>query len=244
MEKLKFEGSTLDDALSNASKSLGCEIDSLDFEVVEETKGFLGIGSKTIINASIKEAELDMVKEENSESENVSITKEEFEIEDKPVLVEEETKEDLFFDTVKDFIETTISKMGIKANLVINTVDEDVISFDIVGEDIAILIGKYGATLDSLQYLACIVANKKCPCRRRIVIDADGHRAKRTKELQERAIKIADMVVKHGREAVMEPQNAKDRRIVHMVLRNHPGVKTYSEGDGMDRHVIISPKEN
>ena len=155
--------------------------------------------------------------------------------------MEEESDEDIFFDTAKEFIEKTIELMGIKVNLIIDTVTEDRIAFNMVGEDIAILIGKFGATLDSLQYLACIIANKKFPCKRRIVIDADGHRAKRTKELQDRALKIAEMVVKHGREAVMEPQSANDRRIVHMALRNYEGVKTYSEGEGMERHVIISP---
>lgn len=234
MEKQKFEASSLEEAISCAAAAYGADVSSVEYEITEESKGFLGLGSKTVIEAWVKE----------SENAPVSITKEENEIDDEPVLVKEETETDVFFETAKEFLENTIAKMGIKANLVINTVDEEVISFDIVGEDIAILIGKYGATLDALQYLSCIIANKKFPCRRRIVIDADGHRAKRTKDLQDRAMKIAEMVVKHGREAVLEPQNAKDRRIVHMVLRNHPGVKTYSEGEGMDRHVIISPKDN
>ena len=234
-EKQKFEGSTLDEALANASVSLGVDVSLIDYSVVEEVKGFLGIGSKIVIEASKKEIPV---------TSPVSITKEEGEPEEKPVLVEEESDEDVFFDTAKEFIEKTIELMGLKVNLIIDTVTEDRIAFNIVGEDIAILIGKFGATLDSLQYLACIIANKKFPCKRRIVIDADGHRAKRTKELQERALKIAEMVVKHGREAVMEPQSANDRRIVHMALRNYEGVKTYSEGEGMERHVIISPKDN
>ena len=234
-EKQKFEGSTLDEALANASVSLGVDVSLIDYSVVEEVKGFLGIGSKIVIEASKKEILV---------TSPVSITKEEGEPEEKPVLVEEESDEDVFFDTAKEFIEKTIELMGLKVNLIIDTVTEDRIAFNIVGEDIAILIGKFGATLDSLQYLACIIANKKFPCKRRIVIDADGHRAKRTKELQERALKIAEMVVKHGREAVMEPQSANDRRIVHMALRNYEGVKTYSEGEGMERHVIISPKDN
>lgn len=231
MEKEMFEGGTLEEAIEKASEKFDCPKEKIDYSVTEESKGFLGLGSKVVIEASVK-------------CEEVSITKEEGEVEEKPVLIEEESEEDVFFETAKSFIETTISKMNIKADLIINSVDEDTIAFDVVGDDIAILIGKYGATLDALQYLACIISNKKCPCKRRIVIDADGHRAKRTKELQERALKIADMVVKHGREAVMEPQSAKDRRIVHMALRNKAGVKTYSEGEGMERHVIISPSDN
>ena len=234
-DKQNFEGSSIDDALRVACEALGVDVSELEYSVVEEVKGFLGLGSKVVIEACKKEIPAPLT---------VSIIKEEGEPDEKPVLVEEESKEDVFFDVAKDFIEKTIELMGIKVNLIIDTVTEDRISFNIVGEDIAILIGKYGATLDSLQYLACIIANKKFPCKRRIVIDADGHRAKRTKDLQERALKIADMVVKHGREAVMEPQSANDRRIVHMALRNYEGVKTYSEGEGMERHVIISPKEN
>ena len=235
-EKQKYEGSTLEDALAAAGEALGVDVSEIEYSVVEEVKGFLGLGSKVVIEASKKEAPVATTP--------VSITKEEGEPEEKPVLVEEESDEDIFFDTAKEFIEKTIELMGIKVNLIIDTVTEDRIAFNMVGEDIAILIGKFGATLDSLQYLACIIANKKFPCKRRIVIDADGHRAKRTKELQDRALKIAEMVVKHGREAVMEPQSANDRRIVHMALRNYEGVKTYSEGEGMERHVIISPKDN
>jgi len=235
MEKELFEGTDLEEALEKASEKFGCSKEKIDYNVIEESKGFLGIGSKTVIEAVIKESGI-----ENP----ISITKEEDEPEEKPVLIEEESEEDIFFETAKSFIKTTISKMNIKADLIINSVDDDTIAFDVVGEDIAILIGKYGATLDALQYLACIVSNKEYPCKRRITIDADGHRAKRAKELQERALKIAEMVVKHGREAVMEPQSAKDRRIVHMALRNKAGVKTYSEGEGMERHVIISPSDN
>ena len=234
MESYKFEGSSIEDALSKACDELSVSENEIEYKLIEESKGFLGIGSKVVI-------EVNKVQDTNH---TVSITLEEGDPIDKPVLIEEESDKDLFFETAKEFIETTVSKMGIKVSLQVNTVNEELIAFDVIGDDIAILIGKYGATLDALQYLACIAANKKFPCRRRIVIDADGHRAKRTKEIQERALKIADMVVKHGREAVMEPQNAKDRRIVHMVLRNHPGVKTYSEGEGIERHVIISPKDN
>ena len=232
-EKQQFEASSLEEVLSKACEAFSVSQDEIEYSVIEEKKGILGIGSKVVIEASKKEIEVP--------TEPVSITKEADEIEDKPVLVEAESEEDVFFKAAKEFLENTIAKMNIKATLIQDTVNEDVIVFNIVGEDIAILIGKYGATLDSLQYLACIVANKKFPCRRRIVLDADGHRAKRTKDLENRAIKIAEMVVKHGREAVMEPQNAKDRRIVHMALRNFEGVKTYSEGDGIERHVIISP---
>ncbi len=234
-EKQNFEGPSLEEALSLAGEALGVDVSEIEYSVIDEAKGFLGLGSKVVIEACKKDTPCVAP---------VSITKEEGEPEEKPILVEEESKEDIFFDTAKDFIEKTIELMGIKVSLIIDTVTEDRISFNIVGEDIAILIGKYGATLDSLQYLACIIANKNFPCKRRVVIDADGHRAKRTKELQDRAVKIADMVVKHGREAVMEPQSANDRRIVHMALRNYEGVKTYSEGEGMERHVIISPKDN
>lgn len=236
MEKELFEGSSLEEALEKASEKFGCSKEKIDYNVTEESKGFLGIGSKTVIEA--------VIRKEGGIENPVSITKEENEPEEKPVLIEAESEEDVFFETAKSFIETTINKMNIKADLIINSVDDDTIAFDVVGEDIAILIGKYGATLDALQYLACIVSNKAYPCKRRITIDADGHRAKRAKELQERALKIAEMVVKHGREAVMEPQSAKDRRIVHMALRNKAGVKTYSEGEGMERHVIISPSDN
>lgn len=141
-----------------------------------------------------------------------------------------------------EFLTETVRLMGIDADVEIRSESSSSVDFEFVGPDIALLIGKHGKTIDALQYLADVTAFKKYPCRKRVVLDADNHRSKRTKELQEKALKIAEMVRSYGKEAVMEPQSAKERRIIHMTLADQPGVKTYSEGSGAERHIVISPK--
>ncbi|MBQ9357988.1 MAG: KH domain-containing protein [Abditibacteriota bacterium] len=141
-----------------------------------------------------------------------------------------------------EFLAETIKLMGIDAEVVLKSQTENTVDFEFLGEDIALLIGKHGKTIDALQYLADVTAYKKYPCRKRVSLDADNHRSKRTEELKEKVLRIAEMVRQYGKEAVMEPQSAKDRRFIHMLLADQPGVKTYSEGTGAERHIVISPK--
>lgn len=145
-------------------------------------------------------------------------------------------------DKAYEFLSETIRLMGLDAEVRLTGQSDSTVDFEFVGPDIALLIGKHGKTIDALQYLADVTAYKKYPCRKRVVLDADNHRSKRTKELEEKVLKIAAMVREYGKEAVMEPQSAKDRRFIHMLLANEPGVKTYSEGAGAERHIVISPK--
>lgn len=228
INKQEFSGKSLEEAVDKAAASLGVRESEIEYEIKEEaSKGLLGIGSKPCI--------IEAWTQTTDTLEN-----------DEPVLIEDvETNDEIgekYQETALEFISETIKNMGIDAKVVLQSSSSSTINFELIGSDIAILIGKHGATLDSLQYLADVIAYKKYPCKKRIVIDADNHRGKRSKELEDKAMKIAAMVVKHGKEAVMEPQNAKERRIIHLALANHPKVKTYSEGEGMYRHVVISPK--
>ncbi len=115
---------------------------------------------------------------------------------------------------------------------------------DILGSDLAILIGKHGQTLDAFQYLLQIAASKKSGVEARIVLDAEGYRDRHNKILEKKALEYAEAVKQQQREAVLDPQPARDRRIIHLALADHPYVYTYSEGLGDERHVVISPKRD
>jgi spoIIIJ-associated protein len=130
-----------------------------------------------------------------------------------------------------------------KPELVSETAEE--IQVDIVGasEDLGRLIGRHGLTLDALQYLVGIAVNHGSYSKTRVLLDAEGYRVKHQQLLEERVLDIAAKVSETSNEAVLEPQNARDRRIVHVVLADNPDVYTYSEGEGDDRHVVISPKK-
>lgn len=110
------------------------------------------------------------------------------------------------------------------------------------GENLGTLIGRRGETMDSLQYLLRLMLNQKVRAWRNIVIDIGGYKAKRSKQLNQLALRMADQVVESGRAMSLEPMPANERRIVHLALRDHPDVYTESSGETNRRKVHIIPK--
>jgi len=110
------------------------------------------------------------------------------------------------------------------------------------GKDLGILIGKRGATLNALQFLTSLVANKESLEHKRIVLDVEGYRKKREKVLRELAFKIAKRVKETKKSIALEPMPPSDRKIIHSALQNDSRVKTHSEGEEPYRRVIISLK--
>jgi len=110
------------------------------------------------------------------------------------------------------------------------------------GKDLGILIGKRGATLNALQFLTSLVANKESLEPKRIVLDVEGYRKKREKVLRELAFKIAKRVKETKKSIALEPMPPSDRKIIHSALQNDSRVKTHSEGEEPYRRVIISLK--
>jgi len=110
------------------------------------------------------------------------------------------------------------------------------------GPDVPYIIGKRGAVIDALQYLVNVMFSKTDDTGMpRLVLDGDNYRAKRAETLRTLALELAAQVKSRGEEAELEPLPAHERRIVHRVLRDEGGIKTYSEGSEPDRRVIISP---
>jgi spoIIIJ-associated protein len=118
----------------------------------------------------------------------------------------------------------------------------DTVTLAITGPEARLLVGPHGQTLDALQYLLSLMTNKGSAQRLRITVDADGYRARRAQTLTDFAQELAAQVGKSGQEAITDPLNAMDRRIIHTALTDHPDVETYSEGDDPNRYVVISPR--
>jgi len=122
------------------------------------------------------------------------------------------------------------------------TPQEDRILVEIQGDGSGILIGRKGKTLDALEYLINRIVPTSSSDQRRIVVDAEGYRARREQQLREMAAKLAQQAVERGKPALSPPLNARERRIVHLALRDHPQVTTASRGEGELRRVVVSPK--
>lgn len=121
--------------------------------------------------------------------------------------------------------------------------ESDMVKVNFIGDDLGILIGRRGDTLDALQYLVNLVANKKEEKRVRVVLDVEGYRKRREQTLQNLAFKLADKVRRRGQEVVLEPMNPHERRVIHTALQNNRYVYTTSQGDEPFRKIIIAPKK-
>lgn len=140
-----------------------------------------------------------------------------------------------------EFLREVCSKMGVQVKLDRKDA-KDHTEISISGSELGILIGRRGQTLDALQFLVNIVANRHSDKYIRIVLDAEQFRERRKKTLEELSIRLANRVVKTKKDVVLEPMSPADRKIIHSRLQDHPAVRTYSKGEEPNRRVVISLK--
>lgn len=123
-------------------------------------------------------------------------------------------------------------------------IDKDSVNINLVGEDMGILIGKRGQTLDSIQYLVSLVVNKYSDNYMRVKVDTENYRERRKSTLENLARNIAFKVKRTKRAVSLEPMNAFERRIIHSALQNDKYVITKSEGEEPYRHVVVLLRKN
>lgn len=140
-----------------------------------------------------------------------------------------------------NFIADVLEKMNISAEYEVEEDDESIL-IRVSGEDIGIIIGRRGETLDSLQYLTSLVANKNRDNYKRIIIDIENYRQKREETLVRLANRLADRVMKYKKDVTLEPMSPYERRIIHSTLQEFSGVDTYSVGEDPNRKVVITLK--
>jgi spoIIIJ-associated protein len=139
------------------------------------------------------------------------------------------------------FIRETAAAMGLVVSVERRDIEEAIL-IDLKGSDLGILIGRRGQTLDSLQYLVNIVANRHSDRHLRIVLDAEQFRERRRQTLEALSERMANRVVKTRKEIVLEPMTSQERKIIHSHLQGHPEVGTYSQGDEPNRRIVIALK--
>lgn len=142
-----------------------------------------------------------------------------------------------------EFLEKLVSNMGIDAEIVVTSKDDEGVTISINGGSLGVLIGRRGDVLDSIQYLATLAANVKKNGFYRITVDIEGYREKRAETLRGVARRMSEKVLKYKRSFALEPMNAYERRIIHAECQNIAGVTTRSIGEGADRKIVISPEK-
>ena len=263
MKIIEANGRTVEEAIEMAARELGIGIDDMEYEVVEAgSKGFLGLlGTPSHIKAWAKESCSCSCTCAHEEVAPVELPAEPVQVSApaaEPIIAKasatvscavskdespEPGNEDEFVKALMNVLVDVLKAMNLDAKPELKSSSSEEVEINIAGEDVAILIGKHGQTLDALQYLIGIAASNVVHSERRVTLDAEGYRERRKQMLERKAREYADAVRAQGREAVLDPQPARDRRIIHMTLADDPYVYTYSEGERDDRHVVISPKK-
>ncbi len=161
----------------------------------------------------------------------------------KPAKIKVRTKQTVQ-GVAKNFLEKILKAMNIQAKIEVEVNEVDgVVQIDLSGDDMGILIGKRGQTLDSLQYLTSLVINKESDNYLKVKLDTENYRERRKETLENLAKNLAYKVKRTRKQVVLEPMNPYERRIIHSALQNDKYVETHSEGEEPYRKVVITLKK-
>ena len=241
-------------AVELALSELGVTRDKVNVEIIEEgSKGFFGFGAKdAVVKVTLKNAPKPAKKEKSAPNKEAKkeIKKEaapaQNNAEAKPrrrdskPLTPEQAKEAC--EKATTFLTDVFASMSIDVSVTASLDGEDSILLKLDGENIGIVIGKRGDTLDALQYLTSLVVNKKSEGYIKVTLDTENYREKRNEALLGLSQRLAAKVARTGRKYTLEPMNPYERRIIHSALQNHEEVTTYSIGQEPYRKVVIAPK--
>jgi spoIIIJ-associated protein len=206
-------GPSVEDAVEAALAELGATEQEVRIEVLQEPKGgFLGVGGQeAVVRVRMAREELDMD------------------------ALEEQA------DLAADFVEDLLAKMGIDATAEPNLVN-DHMYVDILGDDeddMALLIGRHGATLEAIQELTRMVVGRRLDERCRVIVDVEDYRKRREERMIDRALQVARRVLETGQEQILDPMNPYERKLVHDAVADLGGLETSSQGEEPNRSIVI-----
>lgn len=261
MEFIDVSAKTIEDAIAKGVAELSIDGHELvETKVIEQpSNGFLGIGRKpavvrlfyTTVAAAATEEEKEVIAETFDAVAEAPVATDERDVaesvDDSPVSVkakQELSKEtqQIIAEKGKEFLEKMFAQMGLIV-MIEKMFTVDKITFQVHGEDLGILIGKHGQTLDAIQYLTNLVAHKEVSGHCHIVVDVENYRARREETLINLAKRLAAKVKRNRQKVSLEPMNAFERKIIHTALHDDKHIVTESAGDEPFRHIVISYKK-
>lgn len=249
-KSIETSGKTVDIAVEKALEELKVRKNEVDIEILDEgeTGGLLGFGRRpALVRVSLK---ADIVTPDDTSDDDFDLEDEDaeeieaLEYDETDREEGEETSERGFAaaeNAVLDYFQDVLSGIGIHGRIDSYVDEEGSLHIDVSGSDSGAAIGRHGETLDALQYLANVVANKYVDDYLRVVVDVAGYRKRSEERIRDLANRTADKVMATGREMKLKPMNPAERRLVHICLREHPGIVTYSEGRDPRRHIVVAP---
>ena len=242
MERTTLEviAPSVDEAVARGLEQLGVSRDMVDVDILDEgAKGFLGFGSRQVrvrltlaSGARVGEAaEVPQVVATAQKAESVSAA-----------------TDDHLLDFTAQTARELLGKMKINARVVAHYGEADAdgeipVLVDVRGDDLSVLIGRRAETLNALQYILALIVSKEANNWVQVIVDVEGYRARRERQLRQLARRMAEQAVRTGKRQVLEPMSSAERRIVHLELRNHADVISESVGDDPNRKVTILLKK-
>jgi spoIIIJ-associated protein len=250
IDEVTMEGPTVAEALDAALDEMGVQQDAIEFEVLSEPgRGLFGGGGKPArvrvwLRPDVKASASDKDDEEEDEY-DANVVSQSAGPRATPAAETRDLSEDeldAIADTGSATIQAIMTALSIEATVEEYEGDEGEIILDIVGDDLGILIGRHGRTLDALQILVSAITNRRLDQRYPVVVDVSGYRHRRRVKLEEMARRAADRAARQKRPVEMRPMTSFERRVIHVALRDDRRVATESSGDEPRRMVVVRPR--
>ncbi len=223
-------GKNYEEAVEDALNKVGLKKDQVSIEMIEEPKKriFSILDHKQV---KVRVTEIEKTEEIEVPLHEARKEPREFTEEEGNVVKER----------IIEFLNEYFDRLGLKLDIK-TYVEDNILRFDITGENAGIVIGYRGETLEALQTIAATIGNKGNKNYVKVILDIEGYRKKRVKALEELALKRANTVVERRKSITLEPMNPFERKAIHNALQKHPKVKTVSVGEEPYRKVVISLK--
>ena len=268
-QSIQEKAATVEDAVNAGLAKLGLSRDQVDIEIIDEgRRGVLGIGGReavvrlsartapvveqTPVEPPVEKRPVKAEVEGKPESEPEAVDVEEpvqvVDVEETQVVEEVLEEGDAQESAVAvDVLESLLDKMNVEAVIEVSMSPEDDLTgrripvLNISGEDLGLLIGARGETLDALQHISRLMVGHRIRSHANFVIDVEGYRERRQQALARMAERMGKKAIERGTPVTLEPMPAYERRVIHMTLREDPRVRTESTGEGDRRRVRIYP---
>ncbi|HSR47234.1 MAG TPA: RNA-binding cell elongation regulator Jag/EloR [Anaerolineales bacterium] len=233
---------TVEEAVARGAEELGVPPDRLLVEVIDEGGGgVLGLSPR---QARVR---LTLLGSAGSQPPSAGLSSEpEPDADEEELDSEQPIAREL--QVARETVQELISLMGLEARVFSrwgqadDPADPRPVVVDVMGDDLSLLIGRRGESLAALQYITRLIVGKELGDYAPIIVDVEGYRARREKQLRQLARRMADQATERGRTMTLEPMTAAERRIIHLELRDHQSVYTESVGEGDQRKVTIIPR--
>jgi len=241
---LEIIAPSVEEAIQQGLQELGVPSANVQIDILDEgSRGLFGIGARQArVRLTIKESPQPMTTPSLTTE---KIIEKETVIEKTPPPAEQDTQ---LLSKAEEVVKRLLQEMQIKASVSASFLKDSSehgtppIYIDIRGKDLTILIGPQAETLNALQYITSLILGKQTNQSVPIMIDVEGYRSRRENQLRHLARRMAEQAIKTGRRQILEPMPANERRIIHLELKEYPGVITESIGVEPRRKVTIIPK--